>query len=225
MSGPLSTNAPFTGFGQSMILRDIEQLYLLIGNMNGDLGNSGYATSKNGDLGKNGSSSAATVATPSAPTRLLAVNANMNTTYNINATAITVPVFINSINTLNATLSGSSIVIPQAGLYLIIANVSGFQGSSATVPYFSISLSIAVNGVVINRNTNCLNTTSWTANGFNIIGNSYPYLYMPVTTSHMVNLSAGDLVSIKADSSPFTAPDWVVLSYGAGDAIQIIKIG
>ena len=42
MSGPLSTNAPFTTLGQTMILRDIEQLYLLIGDRNGDLGNAGY---------------------------------------------------------------------------------------------------------------------------------------------------------------------------------------
>ena len=57
MSGPLSTNAPFTGFGQTMILRDIEQLYLLIGNQNGDMGNAGYTTKKDGDLGNNKSSS------------------------------------------------------------------------------------------------------------------------------------------------------------------------
>lgn len=38
MPGPISTNAPFTEFGNSMILRDIEQLYLLIGQSTGDLG-------------------------------------------------------------------------------------------------------------------------------------------------------------------------------------------
>jgi hypothetical protein len=53
MSGPLSSNVPFSNFGQAMILRDIEQLYLLIGNQNGDMGNAGYSTKKDGDLGKN----------------------------------------------------------------------------------------------------------------------------------------------------------------------------
>lgn len=38
MPGPISTNAPFTEFGNSMILRDIEQLYLLVGQISGDLG-------------------------------------------------------------------------------------------------------------------------------------------------------------------------------------------
>ena len=56
MSGPLSANAPFTTFGQTMILRDIEQLYLLIGNRNGDLGDAGYSTKRDGDLGDNSAS-------------------------------------------------------------------------------------------------------------------------------------------------------------------------
>jgi len=38
MPGPVSTNAPFTEFGQSMILRDIEMLYLLVNQSTGDLG-------------------------------------------------------------------------------------------------------------------------------------------------------------------------------------------
>ena len=223
MSGPLSTNAPFSNFGQTMILRDIEQLYLLIGNANGDLGNAGYTTKKDGDLGKNNATPATT--SSSAQTALLAVNANMSSSYSINATAITIPVSINSVNTLGATLSGSSIVIPQTGLYLIMAKVHGFQGASATSATFSISLSIAVNGTVINRSTNTLDPSNWTANGFYLLGSSYPYLFMPVTTSNIVSLSAGDQVSIKADSAPFTAIGWSVGSNGYGDALQIIKIG
>jgi hypothetical protein len=54
MSGPLSTNAPFSNFGQAMILRDIEQLYLLIGERNGDLGDTGYGTSSVGQYGPGG---------------------------------------------------------------------------------------------------------------------------------------------------------------------------
>jgi hypothetical protein len=38
MPGPVSTNAPFSEFGQSMILRDIEMLYLLVNQSTGDLG-------------------------------------------------------------------------------------------------------------------------------------------------------------------------------------------
>ena len=51
MSGPLSTNAPFSNFGQTMILRDIEQLYLLVGERNGDMGDAGYGTSSVGQYG------------------------------------------------------------------------------------------------------------------------------------------------------------------------------
>jgi hypothetical protein len=225
MSGPLSTNAPFSNFGQAMILRDIEQLYLLIGNQNGDMGNAGYSTKKDGDLGKNAVANAATSTATAAPTALLAVNSNISGFTSINATPATISVAINTVNTLGASIIGGAISVPTSGLYFITANVQGTHASGATVPYFSISLSIAVNGSVINQNTNCIYTASWTANGFNILGNSYPYMTLPVTTSHLVSLSAGDLVSIKVDSSPFSAIGWQVSSYGAGDAIQIIKIG
>ncbi len=39
MPGPISTNAPFTQWGHDTILRDIEQLYLLVDQTTGDLGN------------------------------------------------------------------------------------------------------------------------------------------------------------------------------------------
>jgi hypothetical protein len=65
MPGPISTNAPFNVFGNSMILRDIEQLYLLIPQQNGDLGKQ---VLKSGDVSGNvvnnsgsGSSSSTTV--------------------------------------------------------------------------------------------------------------------------------------------------------------------
>lgn len=48
MAGPLSTNAQFNEFGFNQLQRDIEQLYLLEGQRNGDLGNAGLGTSAAG---------------------------------------------------------------------------------------------------------------------------------------------------------------------------------
>ena len=48
MPGPISTNARFNEFGQAQILRDIEQLYLLVGERDGDIGYTGKGQSSQG---------------------------------------------------------------------------------------------------------------------------------------------------------------------------------
>lgn len=138
MSGPLSTNAPFTGFGQTMILRDIEQLYLLIGNQNGDMGNAGYSTKKDGDLGKNAAATAATsiaAASSSQPVAVVYMSCPSITYPTILGTAT---ISSTKLDTIGISTSSTVITLPS-GVYSFQASVAltVFSGAAS---YRTLSL-------------------------------------------------------------------------------------
>lgn len=138
MPGPISTNAPFTEFGNSMILRDIEQLYLLVGQTTGDVGKQ---TVKSSDTSGN---------SPTTPTTPPA------SVYQLKYTSILTPAINGAIAPLSITLStvyrddntctiASNVVTPSSGTY----EVSFFAFMSIyipTTPYSSLYGSVSFNG-------------------------------------------------------------------------------
>lgn len=137
---PLSTNAPFNEFGQSMVLRDIEQLYLLLNGAGTGSAGDGQTQDQAGAVNQEQDLSGLAT-TDYVDAAIAAISSPQSIgTYEVHAFGSITP----SIGTFNASysssdgnaassLSGNVFTAPQSGVYTIISRVSGYWGGAPNV--------------------------------------------------------------------------------------------
>lgn len=129
MPGPISTNAPFTEFGNSMVLRDIEQLYLLVGQISGDLGKQNI---KSADTSGNG---ATTVVKPTSNVGKTAVLYMIASTISYPTVAGTMTISLVASDLIGIGISGNTFILPSGKFSIAAApnlSISG-AGNSLTM--------------------------------------------------------------------------------------------
>jgi hypothetical protein len=148
---PISTNAPFNEFGQSQILRDIEQLYLALngagsgGPGDGQTQDQTAVTSQ--DSG--GVPDLSNLATIPYVDAAIANSAYTPTFYYLHAFGDITPSTGTSdaaytTQSGNLTVSGNDVVVPKNGIYTVVSrlflNVSGWTSASGYTAYANITM-------------------------------------------------------------------------------------
>lgn len=186
MPGPISTNAPFTEFGNSMILRDIEQLYLLVGQISGDLGNQKVKTS---DTSGNSPTTTATKPTTSLGAFISTVRAAAITVSSSSSAFFTS--FSSPFNGVGVSYTPSGITVP-AGQYVIDVFSNGTVSQNVYTPLVGWQVVLYVNGV-----TDATYGISKSRFAIDASGAGYIEFTTTATISTFSVLSSSDLVTVQ----------------------------